>query len=135
MLRTRQSVAPFPRNFLTCREPKLRVPPSIIWALGITQIIGYGSLYYSFSVLSVQIGENLAWSTQWVFAALSVALLAGGMIAPVAGRLMDRYGAARIMSIGSGLAALALVLTEHPHNGYPNAEGEIAIELASTFVL
>lgn len=113
----------------------MRVAPSIIWALGVTQIIGYGSLYYSFSVLSEAIGESLSWSTQWVFAALSVALLAGGFLAPLAGKLMDRHGAANVMTIGSVLAAIALALTALAPNGYTFAGGVIAIELVSTFVL
>ena len=36
------------------------VPASAVWALGITQIVGYGSLYYSFSVLAPAIGDRMA---------------------------------------------------------------------------
>ncbi|MDF2984303.1 MAG: transporter, partial [Devosia sp.] len=68
---------------------------AMIWALGATQVIGYGTLYYAFSVLAPAIGAEFGWPPEWVFGALSVALLAGGFLAPVAGHLADRFGAAR----------------------------------------
>src|ERR1044071_5698457 len=80
----------------------------IVLALGLTQIIGYGTLYYSFGTVAPHIAESFGWTEEWVFGALSVSLLASGLIAPISGRLADRHGAAIIMSLGSLLAALAL---------------------------
>jgi hypothetical protein len=84
------------------------VPFAAVAALGVTQIIGYGTLYYSFSILAPDMANHFAWSTEWVFGALSVALLIGGFTAPWLGVLFDRIGAGRVMTIGSAVAALAL---------------------------
>lgn len=64
-----------------------RVPLHAVFALGVTQIIGYGTLYYSFSILAPDMAMQFAWSSEWVFGALSVALLAGGLTAAALGGL------------------------------------------------
>ena len=86
-----------------------RLPVGAIVALGATQIIGYGTLYYSFSILAPDMAADLGWSQEWIFGALSVALLIGGFTAPWLGSLIDRIGAGRVMTIGSAAAAAALV--------------------------
>lgn len=111
------------------------IPARAIWALGATQVIGYGTLYYAFSVLSPAIGETLGWPAEWVFGALSLALLAGGLFSPVAGHLTDRFGAARVMSWGSLLAALMLAAASVAPNGWAFAAALIAMEVVSTLVL
>ena len=106
-----------------------------IWALGITQIIGYGTLYYSFGVLAPEIGREFGWSPEWVYGALTVALLAGGLLAPVAGHLADRFGAARTMAVGSVAAAISLAAAALSSNGPAYATALIAMEVASSAVL
>lgn len=112
-----------------------RVPARAIWALGVTQIIGYGTLYYSFSVLAPAIGREFSWPSEWVFAALSVALLAGGILAPLAGHLADRFGAARVMTMGSVAVAATLVAAALSTSGFVYGAALIAMEVASSFVL
>ncbi len=62
--------------------PEARLPIAAIILLGITQIIGYGTLYYSFSILAPGMARNFGYSTEWVFGLLSGALLLGGFVAP-----------------------------------------------------
>jgi hypothetical protein len=77
------------------------------WALGATQIIGYGTLYYSYSILALAVATELRWSPEWVFGILRRA--AGGRVfAPIAGIWADRFGAGRLMLFGSPAAAAAL---------------------------
>lgn len=71
-----------------------KVPAAAIWGLGVTQIVGYGTLYYSYSMLAPAVAEELAWSQQWVFAVLSVALLASALLAPSPGT--GRTGSAQV---------------------------------------
>ena len=78
------------------------VRPPAIWALGATQIIGYGTLYYSYSILAPGVAAELGLSLQWVFAILSASLLASAILAPVAGRWADRCR--RRAADGAGLA-------------------------------
>jgi hypothetical protein len=111
------------------------VPATVVWSLGLTQIIGYGSLYYAFSVLAPAIGESFGWSSEWVFGALTLSLLLGGLAAPLSGRLLDRIGAARGMALGSLLVSLMLVGMAAAPSGPLFALALVLMEMASTLVL
>lgn len=111
------------------------VPASAVWALGITQIVGYGSLYYSFSVLTPAIGNSFDLSDEWIFGALTIALLIGGLAAPWTGRMLDQFGAARSMSLGSILVSVFLLLMAVAPNGTFFALALTGMEIASTLVL
>ena len=82
----------------------------VIAALGAIQIIGCGSLYYAFAILSPQIATEFQVLKAVLFAILSTGLLLGGMTAPAFGHWMHRFGAPTIMSAGSALMALLLVM-------------------------
>ncbi len=103
-------------------------------ALALSQIVGYGTLYYSFGILAPAMGRDFGWPTEWIFAGLSVALLAGGLAAPLAGRAIDRFGAGRVMAVGSGAAALGLGACALAPSGPAFVAALLAIEIASTLV-
>ncbi len=107
----------------------------LVWALGLTQIVGYGTLYYSFSVLAADMARDLIWSVEWVYGAFSVALLLGGMAAPWAGRLVDGRGAGGVMAWGSAAVALALAATAFAPERLTFVLGLVAVEAISTLVL
>ncbi|HWT58867.1 MAG TPA: arsenite efflux MFS transporter ArsK [Rhizobium sp.] len=111
-----------------------RIPVTAIVALGITQNIGYGTLYYSFSILAPDMAAHFAWSTEWIFGALSVALLIGGLTAPWLGGLFDRIGAGRVMTIGSAVAAAALLACAYAPGRTSYVAALIAIEVAANLV-
>jgi MFS family permease len=90
-------------------QPAAR-PSPIVASLGLTQIVGYGTLYYSFSILAPGMAADVGLSREAVFSVFSVALLAGGFAAPFTGGWMDRFGAARMMVAGSALSAALLAL-------------------------
>lgn len=83
-------------------------PATVSILLGITQTIGYGTLYYAFGVLAPAMAEETGLSLTAIFGLFSAALLASGLVAPFAGRQLDRFDAARVMGVGSVLAAAAL---------------------------
>jgi hypothetical protein len=112
-----------------------KAPSVVIWALGLTQIIGYGTLFYSFPVLAPAIGTELGLPQQWVFGALSIALFLGSLLAPTAGHWADKFGAGRLMTIGSVAAALALAACAIAPGRISFAAALMAMELASCFVL
>ena len=114
---------------------EIRVPASAVWALGLTQITGYGTLYYSFAILAPAMARDFALPEQWIFGALSLALFAGSLLAPTAGRLADLFGAGRVMSWGSAAAALGLVAAGLAPNAALFAAALIFMELAACFVL
>jgi MFS family permease len=96
-----------------CDSTRQTVPHLTIsvWLLGLTQIIGYGTLYYGFATLAEDMATSLGWSVSWVFGAFSISLIAGAVIAPAIGRRIDRHGAAKVMAVGSVAAAGSLLLT------------------------
>lgn len=81
-----------------------------VLGLGVSTTIGYGTLVYAFTLLSLEFERHFLWSKSFVFGVFSLGLLAGGLIAPWAGRSLDKYGARIVMSAGSLLAALGLGL-------------------------
>lgn len=85
-----------------------RILLPVVAALGLTQIVGYGTLYYSFGILAPSMARDFGWTADQVFGIYSGALLVGGVVAPVIGGWMDRFGAGRLMTYGSAAAALTL---------------------------
>jgi MFS family permease len=67
-------------------------------------------LIASFSIFQVPILAEFQWSRGSFAIALSIHLVFGGLAAPFAGSLIDRFGPRRVMPIGTLLTALALML-------------------------
>ncbi|MBP1860658.1 hypothetical protein J2Z75_004179 [Rhizobium herbae] len=107
----------------------------LVFGLGLTQIIGYGTLYYSFSILAPDMAADFGWPVEAVFGIFSASLLAGGLVAPRVGRWMDRYGASRVMTIGSAAAAVILIICASAFNAATYVAGIVAIEIVSALVL
>jgi MFS family permease len=81
----------------------------VLVTLCLTQIISWGVLYYAFTVLSVRITEQSAWSQPAVTAAFSAALVVSALVGIVVGRWIDRHGPHAVMTAGSMLGPLAVV--------------------------
>ncbi len=77
--------------------------------LGVTQIMGYGTLMYAYAVLLPHMAKDLDLSLSQIFGVLSVGLLFGGLVSPVSGYLTDCFGGRWVMVGGSVFAGLALV--------------------------
>lgn len=107
--------------------------PSI--ALGITQIVGYGTLYYAYAILLPEMAGDFGLSLTGIFGILSLALLFGGFLAPVAGRLTDRYGGRLVMTLGSLVAGLSLMLLSLVKGPYSLFTAILLVEAAAVFVL
>jgi hypothetical protein len=80
----------------------------IVLALGISQIVGYGTVYYCYPIFAPAISRDLGVDPSLIFGVLSIGLLIGGLAGPFLGRAMDRLGAAKVMSAGSLGAGLVL---------------------------
>jgi MFS family permease len=81
-----------------------------VLALGVTQIIGWGTTFYVPAILSRPIAESLDLPLLGVLGAYSWALLLSGLLSRRIGALIDRYGAAPLLAGASLLAAAALAL-------------------------
>jgi predicted MFS family arabinose efflux permease len=86
------------------------MPWRVVSALSITHMISYGTLFYAFALLIEPMERDLGWSKTALTAAFSLALVSSAFFGVPVGRLIDRgYGRA-VMTGGSALAALLLVL-------------------------
>jgi MFS family permease len=81
-----------------------------VLALGITQIIAWGTTLYALGVLGKPIAADTGWSQSLVFGGLTVGLLVSSAISAFVGRFMDRRGGRLTMSAGSIFIAVGLVL-------------------------
>ncbi len=87
-----------------------RPPWSVVWALSVTQVVSWGSLFYAISVLIAPIEHELAWSRDAIVGAFSLSMVCSGLAAYPVGTLIDRYGGRFVMGGGSVLAAIMLAL-------------------------
>jgi hypothetical protein len=115
--------------------PDAKLPMWALAGLGTTQIIGYGTLYYCISILVPDIAGDLAVSEPWVFGAFSMALLVGAFAAPTSGKLADRWGAGRVMAIGSVGSSATLVMAAIAPDAWSFAVALALMQIVSAGVL
>ena len=72
-------------------------------ALGIAQILAWGSSFYFPAVLAQPIVADTGWSFGWVVGGTSIGLLVAGLIAPRVGIVIDRRAAARFWRLIAAL--------------------------------
>lgn len=116
--------------------PKFGRPggPSLILALGVTQVFGYGALYYAFTVLAPRMTADFGWAPEWTYGGFAIGLFLGGAVAPITGSLIDRYGTRLVMTIGSALAGLALLALAEARGIVSYILAMIALQAVTTAV-
>jgi predicted MFS family arabinose efflux permease len=91
----------------------LHGPWRAVPVLGVTQIIAWGSIFYS-PVLTVPlIAAEHGWSLSFAMGGFSLGLLVAGLASPFVGAAVDRYGGHVAMAGGSLVSALGLVALVH----------------------
>lgn len=89
---------------------------TVISALGVVQILAWGSSYYLPAVLAAPIAADTGWPLSWIVGALSVGLLTAGAVAPFVGRLIGETGGRPVLAAAAILiAAGQLVLGLSPN--------------------
>ncbi|MES2208491.1 MAG: MFS transporter [Pseudomonadota bacterium] len=88
----------------------------LVPALGLTQIISWGSMFYAYSVLMQPMQIALHTSKTTVVGAYSLALLISGCLSMLAGSIIDRFGGRMLMGVGSLLSGMMLLLLSHVQN-------------------
>src|ERR1044071_6829591 len=78
----------------------------LVGALGITETISWGVLYYAFSVFVTPMEADLGWSRAETTGAFSLALVLSALAAIPVGHWLDRHGARRLMTAGSCIGVL-----------------------------
>lgn len=87
---------------MTAERPSL----AVISAIGLGQILSWGSTYYLPAVLAVPIAEDTGWSLGWLFGALSIGLVASGLVSPRVGGLIHRRGGRPVLAAAAALIAV-----------------------------
>jgi MFS family permease len=84
----------------------------VVATLGITQTLAWGSTYYLPAVFADPICNSLSLQRVWFFGIFSAALLLSGLLGPLAGRMIDRFGGRDVLTatnliFATGLFALS----------------------------
>jgi MFS family permease len=92
-----------PREFID--GPWRAVP-----VLGVTQILSWGTIFYTPVLIVPLIAAQRGWSFSFAMGGFSIGLLVAGLVAPYVGKSIDRFGGHVVMTIGSLTGALGLLL-------------------------
>jgi MFS family permease len=82
----------------------------VVSTLGITQTLAWGSTYYLTAVFADPISDALHLPRTWFFGIFSAALLLSGLLGPLAGRTIDRYGGRDVLASTNFVFAAGLTL-------------------------
>ncbi|MEV8533965.1 MFS transporter [Streptomyces sp. NPDC051211] len=85
-------------------------PRAVLPALCVTQVTSWGVVYYAFPVLNPAITAGTGWSTGATTAAFSAALIVSAVAGIYVGRILDHRGPRTVMTAGSTLGVLALLI-------------------------
>jgi predicted MFS family arabinose efflux permease len=85
----------------------------VIAAVGVIQILAWGSSYYLLAVLAGPIARDTGWSYPWVIAGVSLGLLVAGAVSIRVGRTIEEVGGRRVLAaaallLAAGLAVMAV---------------------------
>ena len=78
--------------FMTASRDFIQGPWRAVPVLGVTQILSWGTIFYTPVLIVPLIAAERGWSMSFAMGGFSVALLVAGLIAPFVGRSIDRFG-------------------------------------------
>jgi predicted MFS family arabinose efflux permease len=81
-----------------------------ICALGVGQIISWGTTLYALGVLGKSLAADTGWSLGLIYGGLTTALLVSSAVSTTIGRVIDTRGGRQVMATGAILAAAGLAL-------------------------
>lgn len=87
----------------------------VITALGIAQILAWGSSFYFPAVFAEPIVAETGWSLGFVVGGTSIGLLTAGLISPQVGRIIDTHGGRPVLLASSSFYAAGLALVGFAH--------------------
>lgn len=90
--------------------PQRRPLGHIVSALGIAQIISWGTLFYSIAVLGPPMAHALGVGDVMLYGSFTAGLFVSGVASPWVGRRIDRRGGRAVLAGGSILGALACAI-------------------------
>src|SRR5262249_38030839 len=82
----------------------------VVAALGIMQILSWGSTFYLLPVLGKPIVQDTGWAYDSVMGGLALGLFVAGIVSPRVGREVGRRGGRLVLAFGSASVAAGLVV-------------------------
>lgn len=82
----------------------------IVWPLAVAETIVWAAMFYSFPALLLEWERDLGWSKAELSGAFTLALTGSALLAPVAGRLIDRGFGLQVYTGSAVLGAISLAL-------------------------
>jgi MFS family permease len=82
----------------------------VISALGIVQILTWGSSFYLLAVLASPMARDTGWPLAWIIGGLSIGLLVAGLISPRVGAFIGEHGGRPVLAFAAVVLALGLAL-------------------------
>ncbi|MHB2209093.1 MFS transporter [Methylobacterium sp. CM6257] len=82
----------------------------VISALGVVQILAWGSSYYLPAVLAEPIARDTGWPLPWIVGGLSLGLLVAGIASPRVGAAIHRRGGRPVLALAALLLAAGLAV-------------------------
>jgi MFS family permease len=82
----------------------------VVSTIGVTQTLAWGSTYYLTAIFVDPVSEALDLPRAWFLGIFSAALLLSGLLGPLAGRTIDRYGGRNVLAGTNLLFAAGLAL-------------------------
>ena len=76
--------------------------------LGLGQVCGWGTLYYSFPLIAIEMHQELGWSKSLLFGGATAGLLAAALVAYPVGVAIDRGWGKWVMSLSALLACFIM---------------------------
>ncbi len=83
---------------------------AVVTALGLVQLLCWGTSFYFPAVFAGPIVAQTGWSLGWVVGGVSTGLLVAGLISPKVGRLVDERGGRPVLLASSCLFTLGLAI-------------------------
>src|SRR5215510_16346149 len=82
----------------------------LVPAIGMTQMLAWGSSFYLLGVLANPIVRDTGWSYDWVIGGVSLGLLVAGLVSPRIGRTIGRHGGRPVLAGGALAFAAGFVV-------------------------
>ena len=80
-----------------------------VHSLGISQIVAYGAMFYSFAQIKVELAEKLELTLETTTLIVSLALFTNVLISSYVGYLIDKYGGLKVLSNGLFIGSVGFI--------------------------
>ena len=91
--------------------------PRLVCALGVAQIVSWGTLFYSIAVLGPPMARALGVDDVLLYGSFTAGLFVSGLASPAVGRRIDRHGGREVLAAGSAVGTLACLILASAANG------------------